>query len=323
MTPDARRGGKIAVTGASGFLGRHLVPILQARYGAESVIALSSRDYDLLDRAQARRMFAEQQPEVLVHLAALSGGIGANRARPADFYFVNTVLQALVFEEAARYGGLKKLVYPMGGCSYPAAARSPIGEDQMWQGYPQEESAGYSAAKKMGLVAARSYRTQYGLSTSVVIPGNLYGEYDNFREGESHVVPAMIRRYYEAARSGAGEIAMWGSGAPERDFVYAGDVAALFPYFIEEYDSVEPVNLSTGSRVSIRELAETLARLVNFSGQIAWDPTKPDGQMVKIFDVSRMRSLGLSCPTPLEEGLRKTAGWFAANYDRQGDGLRL
>lgn len=314
---------RVVVTGASGFLGRHLMPVLRARYGAASVVGLDSRDYDLLDRDQVRRMFAEERPEALVHLAALSGGIGANRARPADFYFTNIVLQALVFEEAARYGRLKKLVYSMGGCSYPAAARSPIGEDQMWQGYPQDESAGYSAAKKMGIVAARSYRTQYGLATSVVIPGNMYGEYDNFREGESHVAPAMIRRYYEAGRSGAEEISMWGTGAPERDFVYAGDVAALFPYFLEEYDSSEPVNLSTGTRVSIRELAETLARILGYQGRIVWDSAKPDGQMVKIFDVGKMRSLGLNCPTSLEAGLRKTVAWFKANYEAGGDGIRL
>lgn len=314
---------KILLTGATGFLGRHTLPILQARYGAENVAAVSSINYDLLDRVQVKRMFADVRPDVLVHYAAYSGGIGANRARPADFYFINTILQALVFEEAARYGGLKKLVYPMGGCSYPATAASPINESQMWLGYPQDESAGYSAAKKMGIVASRSYRTQYGLRTSVIIPGNMYGEYDNFRNNESHVVPAFIRRYYEEIQAGAKTITMWGTGAPKRDFVYAGDVAAVIPYFIEEYDSVEPVNISTGTTLTIRDLAEALKKTMKFTGEIIWDVNKPDGQMVKIFDVARLKSLGLSCPTTLEDGLSKTIAWFGKHYAAQTDGIRL
>lgn len=313
---------RIVVTGASGFLGRHLLPLLQARYGAERVVGLSSRDYDLMDRAAVRRMFAEQRPDVLFHLAAYSGGIGANRAFPADFYFRNTVLTALAFEEAAR-AGVRKLIYTMGGCSYPATAASPISEDQMWNGYPQPESAGYSAAKKMGIVASRSYRAQHGLNSVVLIPGNMYGEYDNFRNEESHVVPAMIRRYSEARRNNVPRVVMWGSGSPERDFVYAGDVAAALVWFVENYDSSEPVNISSGTRTSIRELAETIGRHTGYQGQIEWDRTKPDGQMIKIFDVTRMHGLGLRCATSLDEGLARTIRWLEANYDQHGDGIRL
>lgn len=312
----------IVVTGATGFLGRHLMPVLTARYGSDDVVGLNSSDYDLLDPVQVRALFAECRPRVLVHLAAYSGGIGINRTKPADFYYRNIVLQALVFEEAAK-SGVERLVYPMGGCSYPADATSPIGEDQMWKGYPQDESAGYSAAKKMGIVASRSYRTQYGMKTSVVIPGNMYGEYDNFREGESHVVPAFVRRYYEAKLKGAERIVMWGTGNPQRDFVYAGDVAATFPYFIEEYDSVEPVNISTGTTVDIRELAGTLKTEMGYEGAIDWDTDKPDGQMIKIFDVTRLNSLGLSCSTSLAEGLRKTIAWFSEHYESGTDGIRL
>jgi GDP-L-fucose synthase len=275
-----------------------------------------------MDPVQVARMFRDRKPEVLVHLAAYSGGIGANRAFPADFYYRNTLLTALVFEQAAR-SGVRKLVYPMGGCSYPAKATSPISEDQMWQGYPQPESAGYSAAKKMGIVASIGYRTQYGLNSVVVVPGNMYGEYDNFRNEESHVVPAMIRRYFEAKRAGLPQVAMWGSGKPVRDFVYAGDVARCIPYFIENYDSSEPVNLSSGTTTPIKELAESIKEVVGYPGEIVWDATKPDGQMVKIFDVARMKSLGLSCPTPLLDGLRRTAYWLARNYDTRGDGIRL
>jgi GDP-L-fucose synthase len=314
---------KILVTGSTGFLGRHLVPLLQNKYQEKNIIALSSKDYNLMVRDDVKRMFLELKPTVIIHLAAYSGGIGINSTKPADFYFINITLQSLMFEEAAKYGHLDKLVYPMGGCSYPSTAISPISEDQMWQGYPQDESAGYSAAKKMGIVASRSYRTQYGLKTSVIIPGNMYGEYDNFRTAESHVVPAFIRRYYEEMKSGAKEITMWGTGSPQRDFVYAGDVAAAIPYFIEEYDSVDPVNISTGTSITILELAETLKSTLGFQGEIVWDTSKPDGQIVKIFDVTKFNSLGLKCPTTLAQGLNETINWFTCNYDNRSDGIRL
>jgi GDP-L-fucose synthase len=313
---------RIVVTGASGFLGRHTVPVLRERYGPERIVTLSSTDYDLTDPAAVRRMFQEQKPGVLVHLAGYVGGIGANRAYPADFLHRNLLLMALTFQAAAEFG-LRKLVYPMGGCSYPAKATSPIGEDQMWQGYPQAESAAYSSAKKMGLVASEAYRQQYGLHSVVLIPGNMYGEYDNFRAQESHVIPALIRRFFEARCNGAREVVCWGSGKATRDFVYAGDVARAIPFFIEHYDSPNPVNISSGTTTSIRELAETVREIVGFSGELVWDASKADGQMFKIFDVTRMKGLGLACDTPLSKGLERTVGWFAANYASQGDGLRI
>lgn len=296
--------------------------MLEDRYGEQNVASVSSSDYDLMNAAEVGLMFDEVRPDVIVHLAAYSGGIGANRTYPADFYFRNTIVTALTFEEAARRK-VRKLIYTMGGCSYPAKASSPIKEEQLFCGYPQEESAGYSTAKMMGVVAARSYGQQYGLNSTVLIPGNLYGEFDNFRTNESHVVPAMVRRYFEAMRAEAPAVEMWGTGAPTRDFTYAGDVARLLPFFIESYDEVGPVNLCTAKSTSIRELAEMIARLVDYKGEIKWDETKPDGQMVKIFSNDRMRELGLSCDTPLEEGLRRTIAWFAKNYDTRGEGLRL
>ncbi|MCS7027091.1 MAG: GDP-L-fucose synthase [Bryobacteraceae bacterium] len=312
---------KIVVTGSSGFLGRHLLPVLKARYG-DAVVGVSRKDYDLMDVHQVRRLFDDHQPDAVVHLAAYVGGIGANREFPAAFFYRNILLTALMFEAAAERR-VKKLVYPMGGCSYPANAISPIDENQMWTGYPQKESAPYSLAKKMGLVAMNAYRQQHGLSSVVVIPGNMYGEFDNFRYQESHVVPALIRRYYEAKLSGAPSVTAWGTGCATRDFVYAGDIAALFPFFLEEYDSDEPVNLSSGTTTSIRELTELIRSLTGFRGEIVWDTTKPDGQLEKIFDVSRMKRLGLECPTPLEVGLRKTIDWFVQNYEHRTDGIRL
>lgn len=313
---------KIVVTGSTGFLGSHLMPILHDTYGKEHVKGLSSRDYDLMDFSQARQMFEDLQPEVLIHLAAYSGGIGANRKYPGDFYFINTILTANCFELAARYG-VKKMIYPMGGCSYPSTASSPIGEEQMWQGYPQRESAGYSSAKKMGIVASHSYRTQYGLNSVVLIPGNMYGPFDNFRNEESHVVPGMLRRYFEAKRDKIPKVTMWGTGAPVRDFVYAGDVAALIPWFIENFNETGPVNLSSGTTTSMKELAEIIREMTGYEGEIEWDTDKPDGQMIKIFDVAKLKSLGLSCPTPLKEGLRLTAQWLEKNYDTKGDRIRL
>lgn len=312
----------ILVTGASGFLGRHLMPVLTARYGAGRVIGVSRRHYDLTDPVQVKRMLMEHNPDVVVHLAAYVGGIGANREYPASFFYRNTILTALMFEQAAEVG-LKKLLYTMGGCSYPAKASSPIGEDQMWNGYPQPESAPYSVAKKIGLVAAEAYRKERGLSSVVLIPGNMYGEFDNFREKESHVVPALVRRFYEARRKKLEKVTAWGTGRPTRDFVYAGDVAAVFPYFLEQYDSSDPVNLSSGTRTPIKELTETIAELTGYVGLVDWDTSKPDGQIDKIFDVTRMKSLGVECPTPLRDGLKRTIDWFVANYDAQGDGLRL
>ncbi len=312
----------IVVTGSTGFLGGHLMPVLIERYGKENVTGLSSKDYDLMDPIEVKRMFDEKKPDILIHLAAYSGGIEANRKFPADFFYRNIILTSLVFEAAAKYG-VKKMIYPMGGCSYPSAATSPINEEQMWQGYPQNESAGYSSAKKMGIVASRSYRTQYGFNSVVIIPGNMYGEYDNFRNKESHVVPAMIRRYYEAKLSGVEEVVMWGTGSPQRDFVYAGDVARTIPYFIENYDSSEPINISSGKSTTIKELAETIKELVGYKGRIVWDTEKPDGQMIKIFDVTKLNSLGIDCPTSMHDGLKNTIEWFEKNYHNKGDNIRL
>lgn len=313
---------EILLTGATGFLGRHTLPLLEQEYGRRSVKAVSSRDYDLCDIGQVQALFRDHKPEVVVHFAGYSGGILANRTFPADFYFRNTVLTALVFEAAA-HNGVTKIVYPFGGCSYPAAADSPIDEGQLWTGYPQAESAAYSTAKMMGTVAAKAYRAQHGMQTSLMVPGNMYGEFDNFHPDHSHVIPAFIRRFHEAKAACQGRVEMWGSGRPERDFVYAGDVARTVPYFIETYDSDEPVNISTGSTMTIRRLAETVASVIGYSGEVIWDLSRPDGQMSKIFDTTRMNALGLRCSTGIEAGLKRTIAWFEKNCERGSDGIRL
>ncbi len=300
---------RILVTGAKGFLGHHIVPALKAAFPEAELIALGRRDCDLLEPGAPARLMGQVRPDAVVHLAARSGGIEDNRLRPADYFYENLMINTATFDAAYR-AGVRKFLTLMGGCSYPARARSPIGEDQMWDGFPQIESAGYSMAKKMLLVQSWAYRQQYGFNSVVLIPGNVYGEHDNFNLVQAHVIPALIRRFIEARDAGAPEVVVWGTGRPTRDFVYAGDVAATIPWFLRHYDSSEPVNISTGTRISIRELAETIARLTGYAGRITWETSRPDGQIDKIFDVRRLHALGLSCPTPLEEGLRRTVRWF-------------
>ena len=301
---------RILVTGAQGFLGHHIVPRLAESFPRSELILVNRKDYDLLDTGLVRRMFSDIRPDTVVHLAAKSGGILDNRLHPADYFYQNMAMNLTVFHEAF-LSGANKFLSLMGGCSYPAASASPINESQMWQGFPQQESAGYSVAKKMLLVQSWAYRKQHGFNSIILIPGNVYGEWDNFNLTQSHVIPALLRKYLEAGERKQPEIVAFGSGRPTRDFVYAGDVAATIPWFLTNYDSSEPVNISSGTRITIRELAETVKEVTGFEGRITWDASQPDGQMDKIFDVKRLHQLGLNCPTSLRDGLQKTMKWFA------------
>ena len=307
---------KILVTGSTGFLGQHLMPILKNLYGDKHVIGLSSKDFDLLNEKDVIAMFEKYKPEKLIHLAAYSGGIGANAKYPEDFYYKNSLFVTYLFHYASVYK-VKKMVYTMGGCSYPATASSPISEDQMWNGFPQIESSGYSVAKKQGIVASQTYRKQYDLNSNILIPGNLYGEYDNFRIDESHVVPAMIRRFYECKIEKIEEINMWGDGSPIRDFVYAKDVAKIIPWFLENYDTSDPINISSGVKTKISDLANIIKKILSFEGKIKWDTSKPNGQLIKVFDTTKMKSFGLKCDTNLDDGLKNTFDWFSLNYKKK------
>lgn len=299
---------RILVTGATGFLGHHIVPVLRAAFDAE-VIGVGRKDYDLLEPGQAETMLAAIKPDAVVHLAARVGGIIANKKYPAEFFYQNVTINTALFH-AAYKAGVNKLLSLIGSCCYPEEAHSPCGEAQLWNGLPNLGSVGYAAAKKMVLVQSWSYRQQYGFNSIALIPGNVYGEWDNFNLQDAHVVPALLRKYLEALERGQTQVVAFGTGQPARDFVYAGDVAAVIPWFLAHYDSSDPVNVSTGTRITIRELAETVKQVTGFEGHIIWDSSLPDGQMDKILDVTRMRKLGLNCPTTIEQGLLRTFQWF-------------
>jgi GDP-L-fucose synthase len=314
MTTSFWRGKRTLVTGASGFVGRNLAPLLTAT-GCE-LMAPTRADYNLLEQSDVRRMMADTQPEFVFHLAALSGGILANRDYPADFCYQNLLMNTMVAHEAWR-AGVRKFVTLIGGCSYPAQAANPIREDDLWNGFPQQESAAYSLAKRMSVVMADAYRLQHGFDAVVLVPGNLYGPHDNFDLQNAHVIPATIRKFVEARRRGDSEIVAWGTGAPVRDFIYVRDACEVILIAAERYSGTEIVNLSSGVPTTIRELIETVAELTGFQGQVRWDPSKPDGQMFKGFDVQRMQErLGYRCPTTLRQGLASTIEWFEQHYDR-------
>lgn len=307
----------ILVTGATGFVGRNLVEMLNSR-GIRPVTPAHA-EYNLLEQAQVRQMFADIKPDLVFHLASLVGGIGAHCARPGEFNYQNTLMGAMVMHEAWS-SGVKKFITLMGGCSYPGTAPSPIKETELFNGYPQIETAPYSLAKAMSAVQAAAYRQQYGFDAVVLVPGNLYGPYDNFDLRNSHVVPALIRKYIEAKKNNLPEVIAWGTGRPLRDFIYVTDACEAILVAAEKYSGPDIINISSGTTVSIKELTETIAELVGFPGKVVWDTTRPDGQMLKGFDVTRMRTiLGYECHTTLRDGLQKTIEW----YNKFPDQVRL
>ncbi len=299
---------RVLVTGATGFLGRHVTARLRAELDAE-IVPVGRRDADLLEPGMPDNLVRSVCPDAVVHLAARSGGIVANLEKPADYFRENLLINTNLFHAAFAFG-VKRFLTFIGGCSYPALAKSPIGEDQLWQGYPQPESAPYAMAKAMVLVQSEAYYRQHGFQSVVLVPGNAYGEWDNFNLHQAHVIPALIRKFVEARDNGLPAVTVLGTGRPVRDFVYAGDVAALVPTFLTRYKGQLPVNISSGRRTSIRELAELIRRITGFKGKLAWDTSAPDGQQEKVFDVRRLHSLGFECPTPLDEGLSRTVKWY-------------
>ena len=304
---------QVLVTGASGFVGQNLLPLLSAT-GCQ-LFAPSRTECNLLEQQQVRNLMKETSPDVVFHLAGLSGGIMANKQYPANFCYQNLLMNTLVMHEAF-CSGVEKYITLIGGCSYPANAPSPIAEESLWNGYPQPESAPYSVAKKMNVTMAEAYRTQHGFDAIVLVPGNIYGPFDNFDLQNAHVIPALLRKFYEAQVVGSEEVIVWGTGRAVRDFVYVGDVCEAIVIAAEMYSSSDIINISMGKQVTIRELVESIAAVTGYEGRIQWDKTKPDGQMYKGFDVTRLHQrLGFHGQTSLATGLQKTLTWFIENYE--------
>ena len=295
---------KVLVTGGGGFLGSHVVERL-ARDGHDVFVA-RQRDYDLTRREDAERMFHDAQPERVFHLAGDVGGIGANRANPGRFWYANLIMGAHVLE-LAREHGIPKLVIVGTVCAYPKFTPVPFQEDDLWNGYPEETNAPYGVAKKSILVGAQAYREQYGLNAIFLLPANLYGPRDNFDERTAHVIPDLIRKLTESRE----RVVLWGDGSPTREFLYVEDCADGLVLAGDRYDGAEPVNLGTGAEISIRELAELIAELTGFDGEISWDTSMPNGQPRRSLDASRAKELfGFEARTTLREGLERTIAWY-------------
>ncbi len=300
---------RIAITGGSGFLGTHVVSALQAR-GCSELVVPRKKDYDLTREADVRHFFDDHRPDVVIHLAAVVGGIGANRENPGRFFYDNLMMGALTMEHS-RQNGVKKYVAIGTICSYPKFTPVPFREDELWNGYPEETNAPYGLAKKMLLVQAQAYRQQYGFNAIFLLPVNLYGPRDNFDPGSSHVIPALIKKFVDANDSGAREVDVWGDGSATREFLYVDDAAEGIVRATEQYDGAEPVNLGAGFEISIRALAEKIAALTGFTGHIRWDSSKPNGQPRRSLDVSRAEALfGFRATTSFDEGLSNTIEWF-------------
>jgi GDP-L-fucose synthase len=301
---------RVTVTGGRGFLGRPLVSMLTD--AGAGVSTFSSQDYDLTHQAEVSMMYRDLRPEIVIHLAARVGGIGANRDNPGSFFYANAAMGIELMEQG-RQAGVAKFVQIGTVCAYPKFAPVPFSEDDLWDGYPEETNAPYGVAKKMLLVQAQAYRQQYGFNAVYLIPVNLYGPGDNFDLNTSHVIPALIRKCIEARRAGAKVVEVWGSGSPTREFLYVDDAARGIMLATERYDKPDPVNLGTSEEISVRDLVALIAELTGFEGEIRYDRSKPDGQPRRKLNVERAkREFGFVAETPFRVGLQRTIEWFEA-----------
>jgi GDP-L-fucose synthase len=302
---------RVLVTGGSGFLGSHLVERLEA--GGHDIVVPRSADYDLRREDDVVRLFAETKPELVFHLAALAGGIGANRAQPGRFWYENLLMGAYVLEQS-RLAGVQKLITLGTICEYPKHTPVPFREEDLWNGYPEETNAPYGIAKKTHLVGGQAYRDQYGMDVIHLLPVNLYGPRDNFDLQTSHVIPALIRKMHESPE----QIELWGDGSPTREFLYVEDCAKGIALAAERYDGADPVNLGSGHEISIRDLVDLVADVSGFEGEISWDSSMPNGQPRRLLDVSKAEALfGFRAKVGLREGLERTVAWFRAHVATQ------
>jgi GDP-L-fucose synthase len=300
---------KVVVTGGAGFLGRRVVARLREE-GAREIIVPRSRDYDLVKFQDAARLLESTRPDIVIHLAAQVGGIGANRENPGKFFYDN-LMMGVQLMEISRQVGVEKFVATGTICAYPKFTPVPFKEENLWDGYPEETNAPYGLAKKMLLVQAQAYREQYGFNAIYLLPVNLYGPEDNFDPNTSHVIPAMIRKCVEAVKGDRQEIVLWGTGTPTREFLYVDDAAEGIVLAASKYASPEPVNLGASREVSIKDLAAMISRFTGFKGRIVWDASKPDGQPRRALDTSRAENeFGFRARTSLEDGLKQTVAWY-------------
>lgn len=305
---------RICVTGGLGFLGSHLIDRLKAR-GCKNVFIADRDKYDLTKEAEIVRMYEEIKPDIVIHLAAVVGGIGANREHPGSFYYLNMVMGAMLIEQA-RLHKIEKFVALGTICAYPKFTPVPFKETDLWLGYPEETNAPYGLAKKMMMVQLQAYRQEYDFHGIYLLPVNLYGPRDNFDDRSSHVIPALIKKCVEAKEAGADSIEVWGTGKATREFFYVEDAAEAIALAAERYDGTEPVNLGAGFEISIKDLVELIAKLTGFEGKIVWDSSKPDGQPRRCLDTSRAKEyFGFQAHTNFEEGLKKTIEWYKENRE--------
>lgn len=300
---------RIVVTGGAGFLGRSVCREF-ARRRPEQVFIPKSRDYDLRERSAIARLLEDVRPHVIVHLAAVVGGIEANQRNPGRFFYDNAIMGIELMEQARQFG-VEKVAVIGTICSYPKFTPVPFREDELWNGYPEETNAAYGLAKKMLIVQAQAYRQQYGMNTISLLPVNLYGPGDNFDTASSHVIPALIRKVVEAQQVGCNWIEVWGTGAASREFLYVDDAARGIVLATEDYDDADPVNLGSGQEITIRKLAGLICELCNFEGEIRWNTAKPDGQPRRCLDTSRaQREFGFVASTPFRDGLCRAIEWY-------------
>jgi GDP-L-fucose synthase len=302
---------RVCVTGGAGFLGSFLIEKLKAR-GAKEIFVPRIENYDLTKLEDVIRTLDDARPDIIVHAAALAGGIGVNRARPAEFFYDNLMMGVQLMHEASRRD-VEKFVTIGTICAYPKFTPIPFAEENLWDGYPEETNAPYGLAKKMLLVQGQAYRQQYGFNAIYLLPVNMYGPRDNFNLETSHVIPALIRKSLEAQARGDDFIEAWGDGSPTREFLYVEDAAEGILLAAEHYNGDEPVNLGSGMEISIKDLLETITRLTGFTGRLVWDTSKPNGQPRRALNVERAaRYFGFRAQMPFEEGLRRTIEWYRA-----------
>ncbi len=303
---------RVCVTGGAGFLGSFVLDALNLR-GATNIFVPHIEQYDLVDPRDIQRVLDRSKPDIIIHLAALAGGIGANRARPADFFYINLMMGVQLMHEAWKRN-VEKFVAIGTVCAYPKFTPIPFREENLWEGYPEETNAPYGLAKKMLLVQAQAYREQYGFNAIYLLPVNLYGPKDNFNLETSHVIPALVRKCIEAQERGDKEVILWGDGSPTREFLFAGDAADAILTAAEFYNAAEPVNIGSGQEISIKNLAEMIAHLTDFDGKLVWDTSKPNGQPRRVLDTSRaLNYFGWQARTSFEEGLHQTITWYRQN----------